>query len=41
MNPDQLDLEAYLKRVGYAGAQQPTQAVLEALHLAHAMHIPF
>jgi N-hydroxyarylamine O-acetyltransferase len=41
MIADQLDLEAYLKRVGYAGARQPTYAVLEALHLAHATHIPF
>ena len=35
------DLDAYLKRIGYAGALQPTLAVLEALHLAHATHIPF
>ncbi|HET9403114.1 MAG TPA: arylamine N-acetyltransferase [Burkholderiales bacterium] len=41
MSPDQLDLEAYLKRVGYAGARRPALAVLEELHLAHATHIPF
>jgi N-hydroxyarylamine O-acetyltransferase len=40
LNAD-LDLEAYLKRVGYAGARQPTHGVLEALHLAHATRIPF
>lgn len=36
-----LDLDAYLKRVGYTGAREPTHAVLEGLHLAHATHIPF
>ncbi len=38
---DGLDLEAYLERVGYRGDRRPTLAVLEALHLAHATHIPF
>jgi N-hydroxyarylamine O-acetyltransferase len=43
MNPDvvPLDLDAYLARAGYAGARRPAPAVLEALHLAHATHIPF
>jgi N-hydroxyarylamine O-acetyltransferase len=36
-----VDLEAYLARVGYAGDLQPTAAVLEGLHLAHATHIVF
>lgn len=36
-----LDLDAYLARIGYAGSLQPSRAVLEALHLAHATHIPF
>jgi N-hydroxyarylamine O-acetyltransferase len=36
-----LDLDAYLKRIEYAGPLEPTLAVLEALHLAHATHIPF
>jgi N-hydroxyarylamine O-acetyltransferase len=35
------DLEAYLRRVGYTGPRQPALPVLEALHLAHATHIPF
>ena len=39
--PDGLDLDAYLRRVGYAGPREPTAAVLEKLHLAHATHIPF
>jgi N-hydroxyarylamine O-acetyltransferase len=36
-----LDLDAYLRRVGYSGDLAPTRAVLEGLHLAHATHIPF
>jgi N-hydroxyarylamine O-acetyltransferase len=40
-HPDTLDLEAYLGRIGYSGRLQPDHAVLEALHLAHATHIPF
>lgn len=36
-----LDLAAYLRRIGYQGAVEPTQSALEALHLAHATHIPF
>jgi N-hydroxyarylamine O-acetyltransferase len=39
--PDGLDLAAYLERIGYAGDRDPTVAVLHALHLAHATHIPF
>lgn len=34
-------LDAYLARIGYAGDLHPTALVLEALHLAHATHIPF
>jgi N-hydroxyarylamine O-acetyltransferase len=36
-----LDLDAYLRRIEYAGPREPTLAALEALHLAHATHIPF
>jgi len=36
-----LDLDAYLERIGYAGPLEPTAPILEALHLAHATHIPF
>lgn len=36
-----IDLGAYLARIGYDGALTPCAAVLEALHLAHATHIPF
>jgi N-hydroxyarylamine O-acetyltransferase len=34
-------LDAYLERIGYTGDRHPAAAVLEALHLAHATHIPF
>ncbi|MGH8662603.1 MAG: arylamine N-acetyltransferase family protein [Burkholderiales bacterium] len=36
-----LDLQAYLERIGYSGGLQPVRTVLEAIHLAHATHIPF
>jgi N-hydroxyarylamine O-acetyltransferase len=35
------DLDAYLRRIGYAGDRAPTPGTLEALHLAHLRHIPF
>jgi N-hydroxyarylamine O-acetyltransferase len=41
LSPAALDLEAYLGRIGYSGRLQPDPAVLEAIHLAHATHIPF
>jgi len=40
-DPGALDLAAYLGRIGYSGSVQPSRATLEALHLAHATHIPF
>jgi N-hydroxyarylamine O-acetyltransferase len=36
-----LDLDAYLHRIGHAGDLRPSRATLDALHLAHATHIPF
>ena len=39
--PDALDLNAYLGRIGYSGSMQPSRATLDALHLAHASRIPF
>src|SRR5262249_56642878 len=36
-----LDLDAYRERIGYTGELAPTRPVLEALHLAHATHVPF
>lgn len=36
-----LDLGAYLRRIGYENGLSPTRATLDALHLAHATHIPF
>lgn len=37
----EFDLPAYLERIAYRGQLQPSLAVLSALHLAHATHIPF
>jgi N-hydroxyarylamine O-acetyltransferase len=39
--PEALDVGAYLQRIGYSGNLQTVPAVLEAIHLAHATHIPF
>jgi N-hydroxyarylamine O-acetyltransferase len=41
--PVPLDLDAYLARIGHDGNGRldPNLEVLEALHLAHATHIPF
>jgi N-hydroxyarylamine O-acetyltransferase len=36
-----IDLKSCLHRIGYSGPLEPSQSVLEALHLAHATHIPF
>ncbi|HEV8554044.1 MAG TPA: arylamine N-acetyltransferase [Casimicrobiaceae bacterium] len=36
-----VDLDAYLRRIGYGGTLAPTLPALQALHLAHATHIPF
>ncbi|HVZ21770.1 MAG TPA: arylamine N-acetyltransferase [Vicinamibacterales bacterium] len=39
--PPRVALDRYLQRLAYAGSLQPSQATLEALHLAHATRIPF
>lgn len=39
--PVALDLDAYLRRIEYAGDLWPSRATLDALHFAHATHIPF
>ena len=36
-----LDLPAYLERIAYRGELLPSLSLLQALHLAHATHIPF
>ncbi|KOG51172.1 acetyltransferase [Streptomyces griseoflavus] len=38
---ERLDLDAYLARIGYAGARAPTPEVLTALHAAHLTALPF
>ncbi|MER5928905.1 arylamine N-acetyltransferase [Streptomyces sp. NPDC002054] len=40
-NGDSLDLDAYVKRLGYTGERVPTLEVLRALHRAHVTSIPF
>lgn len=38
---DELDLDAYLERIGYGGELAPTLGTLSALHRAHVTTIPF
>ena len=40
-NQVHFDLDAYLRRIEYAGELRPSRAVLESVHAAHAAHIPF
>ena len=38
---DMFDLDAYLRRIGYAGPREPTLSVLRELHMRHPLSIPF
>ncbi|HEX7759691.1 MAG TPA: arylamine N-acetyltransferase [Caulobacteraceae bacterium] len=38
---DDLDLDAYFRRIGYAGPRTPTLETLRAIHRLHPMAIPF
>ena len=38
---DELDLDAYLTRIGFDGERRPTAETLAALHRAHTTSIPF
>jgi N-hydroxyarylamine O-acetyltransferase len=38
---DELDLDAYLTRIGFVGERHPTAQTLAALHHAHTTSIPF
>jgi N-hydroxyarylamine O-acetyltransferase len=38
---EELDVDAYLARIGYGGPTEPTEEVLRGLHRAHATSIPF
>lgn len=38
---EQLDLDAYLARIGYEGDRRPTQETLRALHAAHSASLAF
>lgn len=35
------DIKAYLNRIGYEGAVNPSSDTLRALHLAHVLTVPF
>lgn len=39
--PERLDVDAYLARIGYQGDRNPTAATLRALHRAHSAAVPF
>lgn len=41
MSDNQIDLEAYLARIGYEGDREPTLENLTAIQFAHATSIPF
>jgi N-hydroxyarylamine O-acetyltransferase len=36
-----VDLDAYFRRIGYAGSREPTLDTLRRIHQAHALTIPF
>ena len=36
-----MDIQAYLRRINYAGSTGPTAETLRALHLAHLRNVPF
>lgn len=36
-----IDLDSYLRRIGYQGSREPTVETLRALHLAHVFTFPF
>jgi N-hydroxyarylamine O-acetyltransferase len=41
VSTDALDLDVYMKRIGYAGSREPTRQVLHDLHTAQVFSIPF
>jgi len=41
MASDDIDLDAYFRRIGYAGARTPGLETLRAIHRHHTMTIPF
>ena len=36
-----MDVDAYLRRIGYCGSPRPTIGTLRALHVAHLATVPF
>ena len=41
VGPDELDLDAYVRRIGFSGAPAPTRECLDTLIRCHAAAIPF
>ncbi len=41
MSADAMDLDAYFRRIGYTGSRTPDLDTLRAIHLRHALSIPF
>jgi N-hydroxyarylamine O-acetyltransferase len=41
MTADAVDLDAYFRRIGYAGSLEPNLDTLRGIHLRHALTIPF
>ncbi len=41
MSADAVDLDAYFRRIGYTGPRTPDLDTLRAIHLRHALSIPF
>lgn len=41
MSADAMDLDAYFRRIGYTGSRTPDLETLRAIHLRHALSIPF
>ena len=36
-----MDIELYLRRIGYCGSREPTTETLKQLHRAHMLAVPF
>ncbi len=38
---DEIDVAAYLRRIGYVGPLEPTVETLRGLHAAHRLTVPY
>jgi len=41
MSDPSMDTDAYLERIGYTGAREPTAGLIRRLHRAHMLAVPF